>query len=54
MCLIENEDVIVPLIKLVVDNCDQLVLNDNEYLTWIVLRNLIYAYLVIMSFELPI
>ena len=47
MCLIENEDVIIPLMKLVIANCDQLLLNDNEYLTWIVLRNLIYACLVI-------
>ena len=47
MCLIEKEDVIVPLMKLVVANCDQLLLNDNEYLTWIVLNNLIYTSLVI-------
>ena len=32
---------------IVVDNCDQLVLNDNKYLTWTVLSNLIYIYLII-------
>ena len=39
---------LIALMKLVsIANCDQLVLNDIEYLTWTILRNLINNYLMI-------